>query len=69
MYAVFAENGRYAPERRALSISCSIRKCARSGPFDREHAVERVEPFARFLRIGIGYHARPSDILLREPVV
>ena len=32
MYAVFAENGRYAPERRALSISCSIRKCARSGP-------------------------------------
>ena len=32
MYAVFAENGRNAPERRALSISRSIRKCARSGP-------------------------------------
>src|SRR6478752_3880660 len=32
MYAVFAENGRNAPDRRALSISCSIRKCARSGP-------------------------------------
>src|SRR5258706_12599316 len=32
MYAVFAENGMYAPERRALSISRSSRKCARSGP-------------------------------------
>ena len=61
MYAVFAENGRYAPERRALSISCSIRKCARSGPFGGEHAVERVEPFPRFLRIVVGSR-RPSPV-------
>src|SRR5262249_32635555 len=32
MYAVLGENGMYAPERRALSISRSRRKCARSGP-------------------------------------
>ena len=54
MYAVFAENGRYAPRLARLSIRCSIRKCARSGPSTREHGVERVEPFARFLRIDVG---------------
>ena len=32
------------------------------GPFDGEHAVERVEPFLRFLRIGVAFlriHVRP----------
>ena len=56
MYAVFAENGRYAPRLARLVDQLLDQEMRAVGTFDREHAGERVQPFARFLRIGIAFH-------------
>jgi hypothetical protein len=36
------------------------------GPFDREHAGQRVEPFARFLRIGVVFHRIHRSSSMRQ---